>query len=92
MRWELRRQGLILTGWTYSVADWKNPGVETIIFRVVSKARPGSIVDLHDGLDRTVNPDRSQLVQALPAIIQQLQAKGYQLVTLTQLLGKKPYF
>jgi peptidoglycan-N-acetylglucosamine deacetylase len=92
MRWDIRRQGLVLTGWTYSVGDWKNPGVEELISRVLSKAQPGSIVLLHDGLDRDESPDRSQLIQALPSIIEQLQAQGYQLVTVAELLGKEPYF
>jgi peptidoglycan/xylan/chitin deacetylase (PgdA/CDA1 family) len=92
MRWDLRRQGLILAGWNDSAGDWKNPGVEELVKRIVGAARPGGIIDLHDGLDRNESPDLSQLVQALPTIIEQLQSRGYRLVTLAQLLGKEPYF
>ena len=92
MRHALHSQGLILVVWDYSPHDWVNPGVEELTRRVVNAARPGSIILLHDGLDLNENPDKSQLIQALPAIIEQLQAQGYRLVTVAQLLGEKPYF
>jgi peptidoglycan/xylan/chitin deacetylase (PgdA/CDA1 family) len=92
MRHALHSQGLTLVGWDYSPADWVNPGVEELTRRVVNAARPGSIILLHDGLDLNENPDKSQLIQALPAIIEQLQAQGYRLVTVAQLLGEEPYY
>ena len=79
-----------MVGWTFSPGDWRNPGTEEIINRVVNAARPGSIILFHDGLDHSQNPDRSQLIQALPSIIEQLQSQGYHFVTVAQLLGMKP--
>jgi len=90
MRWVLHKEGLMMIGWTFSPGDWRNPGTEEIINRVVNSARPGSIILLHDGLDHNQNPDRSQLIQALPAIIERLQGQGYHFVTIAQLLGMKP--
>ena len=93
MSWALRREGFVLTGWYSSPKDWKDPGVEKLIDRVVDNAaRSGSIIDLHDGLGLEENADRSQLVQALPSIIEQLQAQGYRFVTVADLLGEEPYF
>jgi peptidoglycan/xylan/chitin deacetylase (PgdA/CDA1 family) len=57
----------------------------------VAKARPGSIIDLHDGLDGKVDADRTVLVAALPAILDGLAAKGLQPVRLDELLGRPGY-
>ena len=40
--------------------DWQEPGAEVIAERLVSGARPGAIVLLHDG-----GGDRTQTVEAL---------------------------
>lgn len=61
--------------------DWERPGVDRIVERVVSNARPGSIVLLHDG-----GGCRSQTVAALEKILDQLAAKGYRFVTISELL------
>ena len=45
--------------------------------------RRGSIILLHDG-----GGDRSQTAKAIPMIIDQLRARGYEFVTVAQLLGK----
>ena len=91
MGWSLRRQGLVMVGWDCSVSDWKNPGVDKLIRRVLDGTHSGSIILLHDGLDLNENPDRSQLVQALPTIIEKLQGEGYKFVTVAQLLKQEPY-
>lgn len=91
MRWCLRRQGLVMVGWDCSVSDWKNPGVDKLISRVLDETHSGSIILLHDGLDLNENPDRSQLVEALPTIIEKLQGEGYKFVTVAQLLKQEPY-
>jgi peptidoglycan/xylan/chitin deacetylase (PgdA/CDA1 family) len=58
---------------------------------IVAKARPGSIILLHDGLDGNVGADRSVVVAALPAILAGLKAKGLAPVGLDTLLGVQPY-
>ena len=67
-----------LTTMSYSVdpRDWTQPGVGTIVSRVVSAAFPGAVVDLHDG-----GGDRGQTVAALPLIVSQLRAAGYAFVS-----------
>ncbi|MFS0840723.1 polysaccharide deacetylase family sporulation protein PdaB [Paenibacillus sp. 1P03SA] len=66
--------------WDTDSLDWKNPGVETIISRVVSKAHPGDIVLLH------ASDSSKQTHEALPAIIDQLKSKGYEFVTVSELM------
>ena len=91
MRWALRRQGVVMVRWNCSVRDWTNPGVDKLTSRVLNKTHSGSIILLHDGYDLKEDPDRSQLVQALPTIIEKLQAEGYTFVTVAQLLKQEPY-
>jgi peptidoglycan/xylan/chitin deacetylase (PgdA/CDA1 family) len=54
---------------------------------VIDNARPGGIVELHDG-----GGDRSQTLAALPDIITTLRRRGYRFVTVTQLLGLRPIY
>lgn len=51
---------------------------------VLRRARPGAIVDLHDAEGVAGAPSR--LVDALPAMIDGLRARGYRFVTLAELL------
>jgi peptidoglycan/xylan/chitin deacetylase (PgdA/CDA1 family) len=62
-----------------------------IVSRIVRKARPGCIIDLHDGKDEFHGIDRSNIIQALPTIIERLQDEGYRFVTLPELLHTAPY-
>ena len=50
--------------------DWARPGVAAIVQRVLAAARPGVVIDLHDG-----GGDRSETVAALPYVLQGLAAR-----------------
>jgi peptidoglycan-N-acetylglucosamine deacetylase len=66
--------------------DWRdNPrlSAEQITESVMSQLGNGNVILLHDG-----GGDRSQTVRAIPMIVQALRAKGYQIVTVSDLLGK----
>ena len=71
-----------VVGWSLGVWDSATPGVDTIIRRTVEGVRPGSIVLLHDGDGYDPAGDRMQTAAALPAIIRELRARGYEFVTL----------
>lgn len=73
--------GLDLVFWTLDSEDDRHPGVEPIRARVVRRAKPGSIVLLHDG------GHHPETVEALPGIVAGLKARGFRLVTVTELLG-----
>ncbi len=64
--------------------DWQNPGVTTIVRNVIKRAKGGSIILMHDG-----GGARKQTKDALPRIIEQLEADGYQFVTLSELVHAK---
>jgi peptidoglycan-N-acetylglucosamine deacetylase len=60
---------------------------DKIIKDVLKGVENGSIILLHDG-DRLIrHPDRSHIVKVLPFIIESLQRKGYQFVTVPELIG-----
>jgi peptidoglycan/xylan/chitin deacetylase (PgdA/CDA1 family) len=48
----------------------------------VDASRPGTILLLHDGDGYDPDGDRMQTAEALPRIIGELRAKGYQFVSL----------
>ena len=68
----LAARGLTPVLWSDDPRDWTRPGTSTIVHRVLTQASPGAIVELHDG-----GGDRSETVQALPAIVNGLRAQGY---------------
>jgi polysaccharide deacetylase family sporulation protein PdaB len=68
--------------WDTDSLDWKNPGVDNIVNRVVTRAHPGDIILMH------ASDSCKQTHEALPVIIDQLRAKGYEFVTVSQLLSQ----
>jgi peptidoglycan-N-acetylglucosamine deacetylase len=81
----LRRLHMLMVMWSVDPRDWLRPGTRVIVQRVLQAARPGTIVEMHDG-----GGDRSQTVAALPAIIAGLRRRHYELVTVPQLLAADP--
>ena len=66
--------------WDTDSLDWKNPGVDIIVNRVVKRAHPGDIILLH------ASDSSEQTQEALPVIIDRLREAGYQFVTVSQLI------
>jgi peptidoglycan-N-acetylglucosamine deacetylase len=80
--------GYVIVGQKIDPHDWKQPNgkqvpAAAIVEGVVSQANEGNIILFHDG-----GGDRSQTVAALPQVIDQLRAQGYQFVSVPDLLGK----
>ena len=57
--------------------------------KVLSRVRPGSIIDLHDGVDGTAKA--SVVVKALPLILDGLQQRHLKPVRLDELVGGPAY-
>jgi peptidoglycan/xylan/chitin deacetylase (PgdA/CDA1 family) len=74
--------GLTTIQWNVDPRDWSMPGTSTIVQRVTSAVRPGSIVIMHDG-----GGPREQTVEAVPRIVAALRARGYRFETVPALLG-----
>lgn len=67
--------------WDTDSKDSLNPGVDQIIQNVVGKAHPGDIVLLH------ASDSCKETHLALPQIIDNLRAQGYQFVSVSELLS-----
>ena len=84
-------RGMNLVTWDVSAQDWVEDDPARLAANILAKVRPGSIILLHDGLDGNIPADRSVVVQALPAILEGLKARGLTPVTLDALLGVPAY-
>ena len=73
--------------WNIDTLDWERPGAAAITDMVLSHAFNGSIVLMHDG-----GGDRSQDIEALPHIIDNLKAQGYTFLTVSELMAKDSRF
>jgi len=101
--WELdgvNHAGMIEVTWNVAADDqhdfayFGKPSPESYANDIVNYAKPGGIILLHDGhgiLHDVPLSNESLTVQALPLIIEQLQAKGYQFVTVPDLLNVPAY-
>ncbi len=81
-----RECGLTPVAWTLGVWDTDRPGVETIMRRTIEGVADGCVLLLHDGRGMEQGADSSQLVQALPLIIQELKRRGFEFVTVTEMM------
>jgi peptidoglycan/xylan/chitin deacetylase (PgdA/CDA1 family) len=76
--------------WDVAGFDWKRITPRQIADNVLRKARPGSIILLHDG-DSAGKKGRHNTVAALPLIIRGLRDRDLQIAPLSQLLPGKTY-
>ncbi len=79
-----RSMGFTTIQWDIDPRDWARPGTGAIYGNVIANAHNGAIVIQHDG-----GGDRSETLAALPREIDTLRSRGYQFVTVTQLLGQR---
>jgi cellulose synthase/poly-beta-1,6-N-acetylglucosamine synthase-like glycosyltransferase/spore germination protein YaaH/peptidoglycan/xylan/chitin deacetylase (PgdA/CDA1 family) len=81
-----QEMGYITIGDKIDPNDWRdNPhrSAQEITEEVIKQADRGNIILLHDG-----GGDRSETVRAIPMIVDALRARGYQIVPVSELLGK----
>jgi polysaccharide deacetylase family sporulation protein PdaB len=76
-----KEMGYTTIQWDTDSLDWMNPGKEKIVKRVLSKVHPGDIILMH------ASDSCRQTHEALPEIIDALRAKGYQFVTVSELIA-----
>jgi len=77
--WIESQFGLSIILWSVDPFDWKRPGASVITQRILSQVRPGAIILSHD--------IHKQTVDAMPATLDGLIARGYKFVTVTQLIA-----
>jgi len=70
-------------------ADWRAEDSRAVAAAVLDAVRPGSIVCLHDGVPQgnRGTSDRTVTVAAVERLVPELQARGLELVTVSELLA-----
>jgi peptidoglycan-N-acetylglucosamine deacetylase len=74
--------GMRTINWDVDPQDWSLPGTGAIYSNIVSHARDGSIILMHDG-----GGPRSETLAALPQVIDTLRSRGFGFATVSELLG-----
>jgi peptidoglycan-N-acetylglucosamine deacetylase len=78
-KWINEEFGYKIIMWDVDPFDWKRPGPVAVTNRIVRNTRAGSIVLSHD-----IHPGT---IEAMPAAIDQLEAKGFKFVTVSELIS-----
>jgi peptidoglycan-N-acetylglucosamine deacetylase len=78
-RWIHDEFGYDIILWDVDPLDWKRPGPAVVRSRILKETRPGSIVLSHD-----IHPGT---IEAMPSTFDQLEAKGFKFVTVSELIG-----
>jgi peptidoglycan/xylan/chitin deacetylase (PgdA/CDA1 family) len=78
-RWINQEFGYKVITWDVDPLDWKRPGPAAVCNRIVRNTRAGSIILSHD-----IHPGT---IDAMPATIDQLEAKGFKFVTVSELIS-----
>lgn len=83
-----RRLGLTGVMWTLIGYDWKWDAGR-IVARLARKVGNGSIICLHDGRRLDARPPIGETLEAVRRLLPILEARGYRLETVTQLICPK---
>ena len=79
---QLTNMNYYIINWNVDSKDWKEQGIDNILINTLTDTEEGSILLFHDG-----GGYRGKTVQALPTLIETLQAQGYEFVTVDELLN-----
>ena len=71
----------VLWSWRQDTMDWKRPSVDSIVKTVLDNLQDGDIILFHD-----YNAGKSPTPQALRILLPQIAAKGYDFVTVSELM------
>jgi peptidoglycan/xylan/chitin deacetylase (PgdA/CDA1 family) len=77
-RWIHDEFGYDIILWEVDPLDWKRPGPAVVRNRILKETRPGSIVLSHD-----IHPGT---IEAMPSTFDELEAKGFKFVTVSELI------
>ncbi len=73
--------GIVMVNWSLDTLDWKYKDAERIYNTILTEVQNGDIILCHDLHGSTVD--------AMEKVIPELLARGYQLVTVSELLGQR---
>ncbi|MCE0523053.1 MAG: polysaccharide deacetylase family protein [Methylacidiphilales bacterium] len=79
----LKREGLGIVFWSVITGDWAEIGENKIVDIILTETQPGSIIVCHD--------IHQQTADSLPRAIDGLRERGFDLVTVSTLLGNNSH-
>lgn len=79
-----RDNGYYVIQWDVDSLDWKEYGVQPVVDRVTRNVKNGSIVLFHN--------NAKYVSQFLPIILEKLQAEGYEIVPISELIHKDNFY
>jgi len=83
----VRNLGYTVITWDNMTSDWNaEKSGEEIIQAIIRRAKPGGVIVMHDGRDTRLNYNRSHMLEALPFVIKTLKERGFNFVTIPELL------
>jgi len=83
----VRNLGYKAVTWDNMTSDWDaEKSGDEIVLAILRRAKPGGVIVLHDGRDTRLNYDRSHMLLALPFVIETLLERGFEFVTIPELL------
>lgn len=74
---------VVLWSWHQDTKDWRSPGVQFIVQKVLKNICGGDIILFHDWVE---GPKHSQTAEALKTILPTLRERGYSFVTVSELV------
>ena len=77
---------MIIVHWNVDTRDWAGRPTDRIVWTVRQQAGPGAVI-----LQHTAGRNLDNTVKALPRIIADLKKRGYEMVTVPELLGVPAY-
>jgi peptidoglycan/xylan/chitin deacetylase (PgdA/CDA1 family) len=84
----VRAEGCFPVSWTLGVWDTSRPGAEVIVRRTLRGLENGCVLLFHDGRGTEEAADSSQMAEALPAIIAEIRRRGYEFLTLSEMMKR----
>jgi len=85
-----RSLGLQPVMWNVTGWDWNAKPAEYVERKIAGRIRGGDVILLHDGGHAEFGADRSQTVRASDLLITRYQAKGYEFVTIPEMMEHAP--
>ncbi len=77
-------EGMQVIQWSIDSLDWKNPGVDFIVRRIMGHVGPGDIILMHNNGEHTL--------EALTILIPKLLEANYKIVPLSKLVYRDNYY
>ncbi len=85
----LRERGLRMVAWTRGAWDSERREASVIAAAAAANPRDGDILLLHDGAGTSGEQRRDRTAQAIPLIVDAYRRRGFQFVTLREMLGAR---